>query len=95
MANTTFTDQVTPIVSSWLNDANNVLYTLLGNGVNVPTTRPQLLANLGVAGILSGTTALRPVGVITGTQYFDTTLGQPVWYLAGGTNWVNAAGAHV
>jgi hypothetical protein len=41
-----------------------------------------------------GTTALRPaVGLTIGQQYFDTTLGIPVWY--NGTKWVNASGTIV
>lgn len=39
----------------------------------------------------SGTTADRPtVGLYTGRPYFDTTLGQPIWY--DGTQWVDATG---
>jgi hypothetical protein len=42
-----------------------------------------------------GTTAERPVlsANYAGTQYFDTTLGIPIWW--NGTAWVNAAGAGV
>jgi hypothetical protein len=40
-----------------------------------------------------GTTAARPVGAITGTRYFDTTLGIPAWW--NGTIWVNATGGAV
>ena len=32
MASTTFTDNITPIISAWLNDVNSVTYTLFGNG---------------------------------------------------------------
>jgi hypothetical protein len=40
----------------------------------------------------SGTTALRPTkGLYIGLVYFDTTLGNPVWY--SGTAWVDATGA--
>lgn len=40
----------------------------------------------------SGTTAQRPTeGLFVGRTYFDTTLGQPVWY--DGTGWVDATGA--
>lgn len=42
----------------------------------------------------SDTTANRPVnGVNTGDYYLDTTIGKPIWYLAGG--WVDATGASV
>lgn len=40
----------------------------------------------------SGTTADRPTkGLWVGRPYFDTTLGQPIWY--DGTGWVDATGA--
>lgn len=38
-------------------------------------------------------TASRPSSPETGVQYFDTTLGQPIWY--DGTNWVDSAGTTV
>ena len=42
----------------------------------------------------SGTTALRPsTSLLVGQQYFDTTLGIPIWW--NGTNWVNASGTVV
>lgn len=41
-----------------------------------------------------GTTADRPaIGLQIGQQYFDTTLGYPVWY--DGTDWVDASGTVV
>jgi hypothetical protein len=41
-----------------------------------------------------GTTADRPVVELQiGQQYFDTTLGYPIWY--DGTDWVDAAGTVV
>lgn len=40
----------------------------------------------------SGTTANRPTTFLfTGRPYFDTTLGQPIWY--DGSQWVDATGA--
>ena len=42
----------------------------------------------------SGTTANRPVGMIVGYQYFDTTLGKPVYNNAP-NSWVDAMGAIV
>jgi hypothetical protein len=40
----------------------------------------------------SGTTAQRPTkGLYIGLVYFDTTLGNPIWY--SGTDWVDATGA--
>ena len=42
----------------------------------------------------AGTTAQRPTtGLIPGLQYYDTTLGVPIWY--NGTVWKNAAGTTV
>ena len=38
-----------------------------------------------------GATADRPSAPSTGTPYFDTDLGIPLWY--NGTNWVDATGA--
>ena len=42
----------------------------------------------------SGVTANRPQGIPAGYQYFDTTLGKPVYYKADG-EWVDAAGVVV
>lgn len=45
---------------------------------------------------ISGTTAARPTtGLIVGQEYFDTTLGRPIWRNAGNTAWVDATGATV
>lgn len=41
----------------------------------------------------SGPSASRPSGAATGTPYFNTDLGYPIWF--DGTNWVNATGAYV
>ena len=42
----------------------------------------------------SGTTALRPTDYLqVGQQYFDTTLGYPIWW--NGTVWKNASGTTV
>jgi len=42
----------------------------------------------------SGTTANRPTfNLLVGTNYFDTTLGIPIWY--NGTVWVNSSGITV
>lgn len=40
-----------------------------------------------------GNTASRPGSPSAGAVYFDTTIGQPIWY--SGSNWVNAAGVTV
>lgn len=40
----------------------------------------------------SGTTANRPTSFLwVGRAYFDTTLGQPIWY--DGSGWVDSAGS--
>lgn len=39
---------------------------------------------------LNGATASRPTSSITGQFYFDTTLGQPVWW--SGSTWVDSSG---
>ena len=42
----------------------------------------------------AGTTIMRPkVGLLPGQQYFDMTLGVPIWWQGG--HWVNASGAMV
>jgi hypothetical protein len=44
--------------------------------------------------LLTGTTAQRPVtGLVPGLQYYDTTLGIPIWY--NGAVWKNASGTTV
>lgn len=55
------------------------------------TTSAQLLTAM----TQSGTTANRPTTLLwTGRMYFDTTLGQPVWYdPSSATDWSDATGA--
>lgn len=44
----------------------------------------------------SGTTAQRPTQeLVAGQTYFDTTLGQPIWWDAAAAVWVDATGAPV
>lgn len=45
--------------------------------------------------IHSGTTGSRPTVTTAGFQYFDTTLGKPVWWKASASVWVDATGATV
>jgi hypothetical protein len=52
--------------------------------------------NQGIAIPDSGTSANRPVALtflLVGQQYFDTTIGKPIWW--NGANWVNASGTVV
>lgn len=48
------------------------------------------LSEGGQGGAASGSTSARPSNATTGTLYFDTTLGMPVWWT--GTAWVDALG---
>ncbi|MBK5239853.1 hypothetical protein [Clostridium sp.] len=44
---------------------------------------------------LGDTTANRPIDFIVGQQYFDTTLGKPIWLKTSPSTWVNSAGVAV
>jgi hypothetical protein len=65
-----------------LNNALRLYFAQVDNfaqGINVPS---------------SGPTANRPATfLVIGQQYFDTTLGYPIWY--DGTDWVDATGTVV
>ncbi|WIF20472.1 hypothetical protein SEA_BERKA_8 [Arthrobacter phage Berka] len=50
---------------------------------------PQLLKDYVSA---SGTTAARPTDATVGFEYFDTTLGKPVWLKTAPSAWVDSAG---
>ena len=62
MSNTTFTDGITTIVSSWLNDVNDVVYDVLGDGTNVPTTKAEVRTNIQAAPETTGTSILKGNG---------------------------------
>lgn len=49
MSNTTFTDNSTIIVAAFMNDVNDVVYEIIGDGVNIPTTAAQARTNLSAA----------------------------------------------
>lgn len=68
MANTTFVDNTTVIVSAWLNDINDLCYEILGNGTSTPTTAAALRTNISAAvlGANSDITSLSACTVITG-----------------------------
>ena len=55
---------------------------------DIPTDALQVTSRKFVT--LNGTTANRPRGSILGQFYFDTTLGQPIWW--DGTSFVDASG---
>ena len=99
MSSTTFIDQVTPIVASWLNDTNLSVYitvpTLTTNLTTlINTTLPNGYvakdSNTGAAQLPSGTTAQRPTA-ITGQLRFNNTLTQFEGY--NGTAWGSIGGA--
>lgn len=60
MADTTFVDQSTVIVASWLNDVNDTVYQALGTGGVAPTTPAQVRANLGISSV--GSTIIKGDG---------------------------------
>ena len=71
---------------------NNVfrLYFNRLNGLNNEFINVILALNTPSA----GTTANRPATDLQiGQQYFDTTIGRPIWW--NGSNWINAAGTVV
>lgn len=49
MSNTTFVNQSTVVEASWLNDVNDTVYEVLGDGTNTPTTKAQARTNLGAS----------------------------------------------
>ena len=56
--NTNFTDGTTVVVAAWLNDVNDTVYDILGDGTNPPTDKAALLANLGGATLTDVTDAI-------------------------------------
>ena len=48
MSNTTFTDNSTIIVAAFMNDVNDTVYDVLGDGTNVPATKADARTNLGL-----------------------------------------------
>lgn len=65
MANTNFVDSQTPVVASWLNDVNESVYTILGNGTTAPQTAAEARTNLGLGTI--ATQDADDVGITGGT----------------------------
>lgn len=96
MANTLFVDQSTVIVAAWLNDINNTIYNLLGNGTVVPANIATLRTNIGL-----GTIAVQNAnnvtitgGTITGVTFpADSSLTGQVPIANGGTNAATASAA--
>jgi hypothetical protein len=48
-----------------------------------------------IAQITSGLSTNRPINITVGTQYFDTTLGKPIWLKTTPSTWVDATGTIV
>ncbi len=80
----------------WLpsNIPNNVYISSSANG-KLTYLPGNVVVNLTpiVTLALTGTTAQRPTGVLTGTSHFDTNLGRPIWW--NGSAWVDASGTVV
>lgn len=55
----------------------------------------KLLADVLAITPASGITANRPIDFIVGQQYFDTTLGIPIWLKTAPSTWVDSAGVAV
>jgi hypothetical protein len=99
LANTTFVNQSTVIVAEWLNDVNEVVYVVLGDGTNVPTTPAQVRDNLGLE---IGTDIPGPTGTgasgtwginITGNAATATSVSGVQGIANGGTGQTTAANA--
>ena len=105
MASTTFVDNSTVVIASWLNDVNSVVYNLLGNGTIIPASKPALLASInapsidvtvqrttatGAAIIPAGTTAQRDVTPLQGFLRYNATINSFEGY--SGTAWGSVGG---
>ena len=108
MSNTTFVDGTTTIVSSWLNDVNDVVYDVLGDGTNVPTTTTQIKTNLAINNVdntsdatknaaavsLTNKTINLGSNTITGTKaQFDAACSDGNFLYAGDTSYVSKTSA--
>lgn len=69
----------------------SVTSSIAGTVANVHATQGTVLAHALSLDVVDDTTANRPTTVSTGFMYFDTTLGQPIWW--DGAQWVDATGA--
>lgn len=68
----------------------NYVPATVANWTTVPTEVKGALDTLAAMHTLAGNTAGRPATPSLGLPYFDTTIGQPVWW--NGAAWVDAAG---
>lgn len=69
MSSTNFT-QGTVIASTWLNDVNDTVYDVLGDGTNVPTTTDQVRINIGLGNVDNTSDLDKPVSTAT-SNYID------------------------
>jgi len=99
MASTTFIDQVTPIVASWLNDVNTSTYTTVPTLVTnlttlISTTLPAGYiskdSSTGAAALPAGTTAERSATPSTGWARYNTSLTRFEGY--NGSSWTALGG---
>jgi hypothetical protein len=73
-----------PLPSFPLSGTEQIVLAQNGNTCTAPISAIQ------VTGGGVGPTPNRPVSPAVGTQYFDTTLGYPIWWA--GTQWINGTG---
>jgi len=91
MSSTTFVDQQTPIVASWLNDVNTSTYTSVpAIQTTLATTVVTKDSSVGAAALPSGTTAQRSTTPFAGWARYNTTLTRFEGY--NGTTWAALGG---
>lgn len=79
-----------------IGNGTNFTPATLTAGTGISVTNGAGTVTLASIGVLAGTTAARPAGLVAGNvgrTYFDTTLGIPIWW--NGSAWVNASGSVV
>ena len=76
MANTTFTDNATLIVADFMNDVNDTVYDVLGDGVNAPATAADARTNLGLGTMATQAASAVAItgGTITGATVASSTV---------------------
>lgn len=79
--------QITSTSTSWNFTANAAVDITFTPGTG------KAVKIVGKFVVPSGATLARPTSPGTGTHYFDTTIGKPIWY--SGANWVDATGSTV
>ena len=67
MSNTTFVNQSTVVVASWLNDVNDVVYEALGDGTNAPLTSTAVKTNLALNNVDNTSDLNKPISTATQT----------------------------